>query len=70
MAAVCTGGGPLRQPQHFSPRPYQPAFDHAAACRIPIGGDEGTLPQHFSPQVLKMFREVADRFEETYGKWR
>lgn len=52
-----------------SQRPYKPAFDHATACRILLEGDGRSLPQHFDPQVLNGFREIVDKFEETFEKW-
>jgi len=47
-------------------RCYKPAFDHETTCRILTEGDGRTIPQHFDPQVLQAFREVAGEFAETY----
>ena len=52
-----------------SPRPYKPAFDHAASCRILIEGDGRARAQHFDPWVLNSFKNSVDKFEETYEKW-
>jgi response regulator RpfG family c-di-GMP phosphodiesterase len=49
-------------------RSYKPALDHAAAYRIIAEGDGRTLPQHFDPAVLKIFRESHERFAEIYEK--
>jgi len=47
-------------------RCYKPAFDHQTTMRIISEGDGRTVPQHFDPQVLQAFREVAGQFAETY----
>lgn len=49
-----------------NPRVYKPAFDHQTSFKIIAEGDGRTLPQHFDPQVLQAFKEVAAKFEETY----
>ncbi|TAN41004.1 MAG: response regulator [Nitrospirae bacterium] len=49
-------------------RAYKPAFDHQTTCRIIIEGDGRTLPSHFDPDVLRMFKESHGRFEEIYEK--
>ncbi len=47
-------------------RCYKAAFDHETTCWIITEGDGRTIPQHFDPQVLQAFREVAGQFVETY----
>jgi response regulator RpfG family c-di-GMP phosphodiesterase len=47
-------------------RSFKPAFDHATACRILLEGDGRTLPAHFDPRVLQVFRKLHGRFAEIY----
>jgi response regulator RpfG family c-di-GMP phosphodiesterase len=49
-------------------RSYKPAFDHATTYRIIVDGDGRTLPAHFDPEVLRMFKKLHRRFEEIYEK--
>ncbi|OGR01149.1 MAG: hypothetical protein A2505_10045 [Deltaproteobacteria bacterium RIFOXYD12_FULL_55_16] len=49
-------------------RVYKPAFTHAAACGIIIEGDGRTMPSHFDPQVLAVFKENASEFEAIYER--
>ena len=48
-------------------RIYKPGFDHEATCDILINGDGRTMPQHFDPQILKLFSETAAKFADFYG---
>lgn len=47
-------------------RSYKPAFDHATTYRILTEGDGRTLPGHFDPDVLRIFKKLHGRFEEIY----
>jgi response regulator RpfG family c-di-GMP phosphodiesterase len=49
-------------------RVYKPAFDHAKACGIIIEGDGRTIPSHFDPQVLSVFRENSAEFDAIYER--
>jgi response regulator RpfG family c-di-GMP phosphodiesterase len=49
-------------------RSYKPAFDHATTHKIIAEGDGRTLPSHFDPEVLRIFKELHGRFEEIYEK--
>ncbi len=49
-----------------SRRPYKPEFSHEEACTIIIKGDGRTNPEHFCPEVLKAFNEVALAFDEIF----
>lgn len=41
-----------------SPRPYKPAFTHERTYDIITNGDGRTLPHHFEPQLLNVFRDI------------
>lgn len=47
-------------------RPYKESFSHEAACRIILEGDGRTLPSHFDPRILGLFREKQGEFAQTF----
>ena len=49
-------------------RVYKPAFDHVKAYSIITEGDGRTMPSHFDPQVLAVFRENGAEFEAIYER--
>jgi putative two-component system response regulator len=49
-----------------SARPYKPAFDHERAVSIITEGDGRTMPGHFDPAILQVFRERHERFRELF----
>jgi putative two-component system response regulator len=49
-----------------SPRPYKPPFDHETTYRIMTQGDGRTRPEHFDPDVLRTFKEMAIFFAEIF----
>jgi putative two-component system response regulator len=49
-----------------SKRPYKLAFSHEKAVAIITAGDERTMPSHFDPAVLDIFKRCEGRFREIY----
>jgi len=47
-------------------RVYKPAFDHATAYTIIVEGDGRTLPGHFDPRILEVFKRAHKEFEAIY----
>ena len=45
-----------------SPRSYKPGFPHEKAWDIILNGDGRTMPDHFDPQLLEVFRQSHDAF--------
>jgi response regulator RpfG family c-di-GMP phosphodiesterase len=49
-------------------RSYKPALDHLTTYMIIADGDGRTLPRHFDPEVLRLFKKLHGRFEEIYER--
>lgn len=49
-------------------RPYRKGFDHKSVFEIITKGDGRTMPSHFDPKVLEIFRKNDQIFEEIFEK--
>lgn len=47
-------------------RPYKKPFSHEEACRIILEGDGRTMPHHFDPQILEVFRDKQAEFARVF----
>lgn len=47
-------------------RPYKSPFDHEKTVKIIAEGDGRTMPEHFDPTVLDIFKNSHKKFEEIY----
>jgi putative two-component system response regulator len=52
-----------------SKRPYKPEFDQKKTMSIMLDGDGRTEPSHFDPELVSIFRKIADKFDEIYLKF-
>ena len=51
-----------------SKRPYKPAFSHEKTVHIITQGDGRTVPEHFDPAVLSIFKQKRDQFNEIFNE--
>ena len=51
-------------------RPYKPARPHAEAVDVILNGDGRTLPQHFDPVLLQVFRDIHPQLERIHERYR
>lgn len=51
-------------------RPYKPPLDHRTACDIIIEGDGRTMPAHFDPRMLEVFKDTRQEFDAVFQKFR
>jgi putative two-component system response regulator len=49
-----------------SKRIYKPTFDHERACRIILEGDSRVKPEHFDPDLLKVFQQTHKEFDRIF----
>ena len=52
-----------------SKRPYKKALRHEEAVSIIRKGDGRTLPQHFHPDILKAFFDVAGQLDAIHAQF-
>jgi len=53
-----------------SPRPYKAGVNHERAVEIITKGDDRTMPEHFDPKILEVFKDSHKEFEEIYERYK
>jgi putative two-component system response regulator len=53
-----------------SARPYKHGLDHKEVYDIIVHGDGRTMPEHFDPQILKIFIDRHKDFDVVYEKYK
>ncbi|MBF0329199.1 MAG: response regulator [Nitrospirae bacterium] len=53
-----------------SKRPYKPEFSHEKVFKIITEGDGRTLPEHFDPDVLNAFLDVAPKLDDIFNNYK
>lgn len=51
-----------------SRRPYKPGFTHPRTVDIITQGDGRTMPHHFDPEIMAIFKRLQGRFEQIYNE--
>jgi putative two-component system response regulator len=52
-----------------SKRPYKPSYDYIKAFRTLSEGDGRTMPSHFDPQLLELFKDTQKTFEKIFDSF-
>jgi HD-GYP domain-containing protein (c-di-GMP phosphodiesterase class II) len=53
-----------------SERPYKPSFDYERTVKIISEGDGRTLPEHFDPELLELFKRIAPSMERIFEEFK
>ncbi len=51
-----------------SKRPYKRGFSHEEAVKIITEGDGRTMPEHFDPEILNLFKKIHKEFDRIFNE--
>ncbi len=49
-------------------RPYKEGYSHEESCRIITEGDGRTMPEHFDPEILEVFKRIQGEFRRIFDE--
>lgn len=52
-----------------SRRVYKLPYDHETACAIITEGDGQTMPGHFDPELLRIFKRCTSHFDDIFSSF-